>query len=437
MTIQTTNDAIVAKGKDLDILLSKSDPTMDDVQAIKALGEELKTLKSQLSDLETAEDLRKQRAAEKAAPVATNDVATTVVVKGNRIDALQPEQKSQYIAGRFLQAAMKGSEAAKQELKEIGVEFKTHTESVDATGGVLVPNEVSNYIIQLKEQYGVFRRNTRVERMGSETKTVYRMGDDMTTYWGSEAGTLTASDMSFDAVNLTARKLYAYAIVSDELNADSSIDMGRQFAESTARQFAKKEDLAGFIGDATATYGGITGVTSALKNLTATYANTAGLTVGAGNAYSEITLQNFVTAKGKLPAYARQGAKWYFHKDTFAATAERLVMAAGGILASEIINGYTLEKFLGYPVELVDAMPAVEANDQVFCLFGRLDLATTMGDRMGTAIKTDTSAGFTTDTIHIKATERIDIVTHDVGNQSATAASRVAGPIVGLITAGS
>ena len=151
MTIQTTNDAIVAKGKDLDILLWKSERTMDDVQAIKALGEELKTLKSQLSDLETAEDLRKQRAAEKAAPVATNDVTTTVVVKGSRIDALQPEQKSQYIAGRFLQAAMKGSESAKQELKEIGVEFKTHTESVDATGGVLVPNEVSNYKIQVKE----------------------------------------------------------------------------------------------------------------------------------------------------------------------------------------------------------------------------------------------------------------------------------------------
>jgi hypothetical protein len=52
-------------------------------------------------------------------------------------------------------------------------------------------------------------------------------------------------------------------------------------------------------------------------------------------------------------------------------------------------------------------------------------------------VKQDTSKGFTTDTIYVKANEYVDIVVHDVGNYSATAADRVAGPIVGLITAGS
>ena len=437
MTIQTVNDAIVAKGSELDNLLAKSEPTMDDVQAIKAIGEELKTLKSQLSDLEATEALRKQRATEKAAatPTATNDVKVTV--KGHRAESLPAEKKSQFITGRFIQATMKGSEAAKQDLEAMGVEYKTHVESNDALGGILVPQEVSSYIIDLKETYGVFRRNTRVESMSTDQKIVYRMGDDMTSYWGAEAATLTPSDMTFNGVTLNAKKLYALAVVSDELNADASIDLGAQFAVSVARQFAKKEDEAGFNGDGTSAYGGITGVREKLKGLSGTIANIAGLQVGSGNLYSELVLADFIATKGKLPAYARGAARWYMSKDFFAATAERLTLAAGGVLASEIINGYTLDRFLGFPVELVDVMPKVEANSQVCALFGDLSLASTMGDRQATSIRADLSTGFTTDTIYIKATERVDIVVHDAGNADATAANRVAGPIVGLITAAS
>lgn len=437
MTIQTINDAIVAKGADLDTLLSKADPTMDDVTAIKAIGEELQTLKSQLSDLEAVEALRKSHNATKTTttPQATNDVK--VSVKGHRAESLPAEKKSQFIAGRFIQATMKGSETAKQDLADLGVEYKTHVESIDSVGGILVPQEVSAYIIDLKEQYGAFRRNVRVENMTSDTKLVYRMGDDITAYWGAETGTLSPSDMTFNGVNLNAKKLYAMAVVSDELNADASIDLGARFAVSVARQFAKKEDEAGFNGDGTSTYGGITGVRTALTNLDGTVANIAGLQVGSGNLYSEIVLADFIATKGKLPGYARANARWYFNKAAFAATAESLTLAAGGVLASEIINGYTLDRFLGFPVELVDVMPGVEANSQVFALFGDLSLAATMGDRQAVGIRADLSAGFTTDTIYIKATERVDIVVHDVGNASGTAANRVAGPIVGLITAAS
>lgn len=437
MTIQTVNDAIVAKSAELDNLLGKADPTMDDVQAIKAIGEEIGTLKSQLNDLQIAENLRKQRATEKSAtqPVATNDVKVTV--KGHRAESLPADKKSQFIAGRFIQASLRNSEAAKQDLEALGVEYKTHVESNDALGGILVPQEVSSYIIDLKEAYGVFRRNTRIESMSSDQKLVYRMGDDMNAYWGSEAGTNTASDMTFGGVTLNAKKLYALAVVSDELNADASIDLGAQFAVSVARQFAKKEDEAGFNGDGTSAYGGITGVREKLLGLSNTIANIAGLQVGSGNLYSEIVLADFIATKGKLPGYARSAARWYMSKDFFAATAERLALAAGGVMASEIINGYTLDRFLGFPVELVDVMPKVEANSQVCALFGDLSLASTMGDRQAVTVRADLSTGFTTDTIYIKATERVDIVVHDVGNADAAAANRVAGPIVGLITAAS
>ena len=97
--------------------------------------------------------------------------------------------------------------------------------------------------------------------------------------------------------------------------------------------------------------------------------------------------------------------------------------------------------FMGYPVEFVQIMPKVVANSQVCCLLGDMSLAVDFGDRRQTTIafsrdaSVDSVSMFETNQIAVKATSRFDIVAHDVGNQSATAALRVAGPVVGLMTA--
>lgn len=430
MTIQMVHDSIAEKNKALDALIEKADPTMEDVESIKKYGDELTELKSQLATLEDAERIRKERLEAKGSPKSL-EIKGEVKVKGSRLEKMTADEKKNFVVGRFLQSSFNKSEAAEKDLQELGIELKTHTEAVDSEGGIFVPNEVSNYIIDLKDSYGVFRRNARVERMGSETKTVFRMGSDVTAYWGSEAAEFTSSKMNFDAVQLTAKKLYAYSIITNELNADASIDMGRRFAETVARQFAKKEDEAGFNGDGTSTYGGVNGARNALLAVDATIGNIAGLSVASGNAYSEATIDDFVSVKRNLPQYATAGAKWYISKEAYGDTYERLVMAAGGISAVEMLNGVSNPTILGAPVEFVEVMPTTEANSQVFALYGRLDMAATMGDRQNTQISTDTSKGFSNDTIHIKATERIDINVHDVGNTTE------AGPLVGLITAAS
>jgi HK97 family phage major capsid protein len=59
------------------------------------------------------------------------------------------------------------------------------------------------------------------------------------------------------------------------------------------------------------------------------------------------------------------------------------------------------------------------------------------GDRRGVTVDmTDSNDDdFENNLISIRGTERFDINVHDVGNASATASQREAGPIVGLITA--
>jgi hypothetical protein len=63
--------------------------------------------------------------------------------------------------------------------------------------------------------------------------------------------------------------------------------------------------------------------------------------------------------------------------------------------------------------------------------------AARLGDRRQSALALSEHSRFANDEIEIRGTQRLDIVVHDVGNAHATAASRVPGPIVGLLMAAS
>ena len=315
---------------------------------------------------------------------------------------------------------------------------KAASEGVDADGGALVPPEFDNTIIDLKEQFGTFRPSSKVVPMARETKTVPRRTGGLTAYFVGEGATITDSTKAWDNVMLVAKKMAALAIFSSELREDAIINIADDLAGEIAYAFAQKEDDCGFNGDGTSTYGGITGVTSKLLGLDSTIANIAGLIVGTGNAYSELTLADFNKVVGLLPQYAdTNNAKWFMHKTFYHQVAERLALAAGGVTSSEVSAGMRSFRFLGYPVQFAQVLPKTEANSQVCALLGDLAMASKFGDRRQTTIFLDPYSKTATDQLQIRGTQRIDINVHDVGNASGTASLRQPGPIVGLITAAS
>jgi HK97 family phage major capsid protein len=446
MTIQQLTDAIRVKSTELEVLTNIAEPTAEDVAKATELNNEIDTLTNQVNEAKSFEAIKVKNAKRIAeVKTAVNELPSTTTVKVGESSAkakLNEADYKSYVTGLFV--AGLSNENARQKYSDVtGVEYKTHTQNQDATGGLFVPEETSSFIIDLKETYGVFRRNARVEPMGSETIRIFRTNDDITAYWGSEAGNYTASDMTFGSVVLTAKKLTALAVISEELNMNATVNLGQRFADSVARQFAKKEDEAGFNGDGTSSYGGITGLAKKFQSVLeagggtwttdADKAKLGGAQVISGNLFTEATLADFVSGMRKVPSYALPGSKWLINKVAFGASAERLAVTAGGVTAAEIAGSFGT-RFLGYPVEFVDVMPGTDANSQVFAYFGNLAQAASMGDRMSTSIKTDTSLGFQNDTIYVKAAEYVDIAVHDVGNYNATAASRVAGPIVAFVS---
>ena len=369
----------------------------------------------------------------------------------------RPDAKLAYSIGRFLSATLGRNAASLQWCQDHGIAVRTEhgtpltarnfaqTEGVNTAGGVLVFDEFERMIIDLKERYGVFRSNAQVIPMSSDTKLVPRRTGGVTAYYIGEGTTITDSTMTWDNTQLVAKKLATLVYVSNELNEDAFVSMGDTVANEIAWAFALAEDHAGFNGTGTndtSTYdgatvysGGITGVRTKISNLSGTIANIAGVQVGTGSAsYSALTLADFHGLIGKLPEYAasQPDCAFYCSRTFWSTVMQRLMIASGGVTALEVANGQLTPMFLGYPVRVTQVMPKVAAASQLCCLFGSLRLAAKFGDRRMTTLEMSTHSAFASDQLAIRATQRYDINVHDVGNADATAANRIAGPIVAL-----
>jgi HK97 family phage major capsid protein len=333
------------------------------------------------------------------------------------------------------------------------VHAKTQRENVNASSGFLVPDEFQNDLIDLREQYGVFRQNARVVPMASDTRSDPRRVNGVTAYFVGESSAATLSDKSWDRVRMTAKKLMVLTKYSNELNEDAVLNIGDDLAGEIAYAFALKEDQCGFSGDGTSTYGGIVGVTNALLNVfPGTPANVMGLVTASGSGYAasygSIALADFNRVVSTLPEYADVPgeAKWYCSKFFWGTVMQKLATAAGGNRVADIVNGALVKTFLGYPVVVSQVLPKTSAVNQVACLFGNLRMAASLGDRRQTTIQMSEHAlnAFEQDEVVIRGTERFDIVVHDVGDAIAgqgtaksAQAGNVAGPMVGLVTAAS
>lgn len=453
MTIQQYSDTIARKQKELDAIFALPSPTIEQAKTSNALAIEIEKLTQNLMTLKKFdEEKRHSRAravvkenyndpsapAVKGLPVS-DDAHIGTAFKGLRSKVFSDTNDS-YKLGLLFLGNVCDHAPSRTKMADIGMKTKTMWEGDNNLGGALVPTEIASQIINLVEQYGVGAQYLRQETMASETKEIVRLKHGMSAFWGAEKAVFTASDENSDRVQLTARKLYVYTAHTIELEEDSIIALGDAIATEMAREGARKLDDAIFNGDGTSAYGGIFGIAASLLALSATIPFIAGLQVATGNLYSEVTLADLVALEARLPQYAvTSNLAWYMSRAVYGAIVRRLITSAsvGGLTATELINGLPVDTFLGYPVRITQVMPKTEANSQVCLLLGDLSQTGIYGKRSQIVMARDTSKGFDSDLVYLKSTWRHDVVIHDVGNASATASLRVAGPTVGLITAAS
>jgi HK97 family phage major capsid protein len=416
-------EAITAKAAQ-----EKNRPLKDDERAAFAV------LEREISSL--AEDIRMEEfiIAQKAG------TALPVLGEGKRADKVDVHQfrratgrlfafrgadaeKNAYRSAMWLMATFFDNEKAAQFCRDNGIAItRAHGEAANTTGGILVPGEFVQTIIDLREEYGTFRQWANVKPMSSDKQTWARRIGGLTAYWTAEAALGTESSKTWDNVELSAKKLMAYSLISTELAEDAFISVVDDLANEMAYAFAIAEDAAGWNGDGSTTYGGVRGIVTKINDGN----HTAGIYTATGHAtFITLDATDLTSTMGKLPRYALRNAAWYCSQPFYQTVFSRLMVGAGGN-TMENVAGPTRYSYLGYPVKIDQTLPLTATSGNISAFFGDLSLSTMMGVRRDITVKTSEHFKFLNDQLAITATERVDIVAHSLGD------TVNAGPIIAL-----
>jgi HK97 family phage major capsid protein len=328
--------------------------------------------------------------------------------------------KDAYDAGQWIRARFLGHDDAAAYCQRTGLIRNAMSTPNNPAGGFLVPDPLENAIIELREQYGVFRQNAQSITMGSGKIMLPVVSGEVTAYYVGEGKDITTSDMSVTQVQLDAKKLATLTVMSSELSEDSVVSVAEMLARSIAYQFAVAEDQAGFNGDATSTYGGILGLSGALN---------AGSKVTATSdpTFADLILGNFEAVIGKCKRFG-SNQKWYISRAGWAASMQRLANAQLGATAADLTDGVA-PRFMGFPVVWSEVLESAltGTTGKVACFFGDLQTGTYLGTRRGVSIALDSSRYFESDQLALRATQRFDINVHDRGD------ANTSGGIVALV----
>lgn len=336
-------------------------------------------------------------------------------------------ERDAYVAGQVILAGMFGSQPASQWCADHGLKVNAALSTGDnSKGGFITTEEMQNALVRLREERGVFPRYANTFPMGADIVKVPRLLSDVTAYWVGEASEITASDPTLGQAELMAKKLAAMTKFSSEVDEDAVVMIGDMITTSMAYALADKIDDAAFNGDGTSTYGGVTGLKSALDSNAiqdATSGNTGATT---------LDLTDFEQTVGLYPQYPGASPVWFMHSAVFWASAARLQDAAGGNSNTDLAAGPSMT-FLGYPVQFTQVMPSTTgaSASTILAYFGDLRLGATYGTRRSMNTQVSTERYFETDEIAIRTTERVAINIHERGDTVRTR------PIVALKTAAS
>lgn len=393
-----------------------------DLDAAKSLLDENETLK------EKAEMIKAISAVPSATTTTEVKKVSDIIIPGassvNNTKGFSPESRYEkdkmgYAFGMMAKMIGHNDKKAHQWLVENGYYTKGQNEAADGDGGYLVPQILANEIIFLRDKFGVMRQNARVMGMSSDNLNVPKNSASTTAYWPAENTNITASQITFTNVQVLAKKLAILTQVSSELQEDSLVDIGAALAEDMAYVMAYNEDLACFLGDGTSTYGGITGVVNAIAGVNGG-ANAGWIYTGADvtGDWNATTLADLRKLTAAIPEYADTAdCKFYMNRAFFQQVVcnDLDALNGNGFFDLTAAPGPNPTLF-GYPVVYTQVLSKdpTPAADTALAVFGNLKTGSIMGSRRDLRIQVSDQAGFISDSLYYRATERFGFQFHDL-----------------------
>jgi HK97 family phage major capsid protein len=288
------------------------------------------------------------------------------------IDELTGKEKSQ----AFARALFTGNEAV----------LKALSEGTPADGGMTVPQDFYNTLLEEIQEVAVMRTKVTVIPMSTNVKTFAEIAHGPDVYWTAEGATKTTTTADFSQPTITAYKMAAIIYLTDELIDDSKFDLVNVLVRRFAERIATEEDKVIINGAGTTQPVGI-------------FVNAS---VPTRACSGNLSFDNIIRLIGDLPVKFRANAA--FLVNPVNVTELRLMKDSNGrYLWQDSVAPGVPSTIHGFPV--IENYWCPESQ----IAFGDYRYAYYLGDRQKMTVKitNDTETTFTQDKTAIRVVERI------------------------------
>mgnify|MGYP001579314928 CR=1 FL=1 len=285
--------------------------------------------------------------------------------------------------------------------------LKALGEGAGDQGGFLVPEEFRAELLRLALEGAVVRPRARVIPMTREllrfpairetshASTVY---GGITAAWQPEAADVSSNtnEPTFAQVRLTAKKLTAYTVVSNELLADSAISLEAVLMSLFPEAIAYFEDDAFIAGVVAAQPLGILNADALISVAKET-----------GQAATTLVWENIIKMYSRMLPASLSRAVWYAHPDTFPQLMTMSLSIGTGGAAVMLTSGVggPPAMILGRPLIFTEKAETLgAAGDIVLADLGYY----LIGDRQSLVVAASPHVKFINDQIVYRFTQRVD-----------------------------
>ena len=276
-------------------------------------------------------------------------------------------------------------------------------EGADATGGFLVPVQQANTLYDLlRAKSVVLAAGPRIVQMTSDVCRVPKILTSTTTAFYDEGDPLSSTEMTFSSVTLTARKIAAYSLVSNEVLADSVPDLRQVAGTDFAQAMANGLDAAFLAGSGTPP------TPKGMRNFTS-----VGVThAGASGAPLTLTMLEAQIARLEAANGNLDRAAFFMAPRTWTAI-KAMVDDEGMFYLNQDPSGPFKRSIFGVPVYVSSKISIAETvgGSGAVCSYAILaDMdQVVVGRRQEITLAYSTDVAFGSDSTAIRATARFDI----------------------------
>ncbi len=265
------------------------------------------------------------------------------------------------------------------------------SESVDADGGYLVPEEFEKDIVRGIDETNIIRSIAKVITTANDRKIPIAVGHSVAT-WTAENAAYTESNPTFGQKQIDAFKLTDLVRVSIELLQDAAFDIEGYIIKEFSYAFGVAEEQAFCVG---------TGVNQPTGIFTAD-GGEIGVTSGSATA---VTIDDVINLVYSLKAPYRKNAKFLMNEATVSLI-RKLKDGNGNYLWQPSVQAGQPDKILGYDVFTTPFAPTI-AGGALAIAFGDFSNYW-IGDRGGRTVQRLNELYATNGQVGYVATERVD-----------------------------